>query len=562
MSETRQLVDKLWNFCNLLRDDGVSTIEYTEQLTYLLFLKMAHERETRPLNPETLVPADCSWQRLLDTDGDELEVTYRTILETLARQPGTLGVIFRKAQNKIQDPAKLKRLIVDLIDKENWSATGVDIKGDAYEGLLAKGAEDIKSGAGQYFTPRALISAMVDCVQPTVADTVVDPACGTGGFLLAAYEYAACDAEDLTPDEKEHLRDGFVHGVELVDGTARLAAMNMLLHGMSRADGPSLIDVRDALTADPGDRWSVVLANPPFGTKSAVKMIGEDGKTTTANLEIVRDDFWVTTSNKQLNFVQHIKTILDINGRAGVVLPDNVLFEGGAGETLRKRLLKEFDVHTLVRLPTGIFYAGGVKANVLFFDKRPASDTETPWTEKLWVYDFRTNQHFTMKQNPLRRSHLDEFVECYKPGRPRGERVESERFKAFTYDELMARDKANLDLVWLKDDSIEDAADLPAPEVLAREIMRELEVAVGEFAAIAEALDPSRDRRGEIPYGDDMPDSEQLNRMMVEIGAGYEYGDPRSRLPKSRTFELTYRRIAAEMAEMKERGIAIEIPPE
>ena len=396
-------------------------------------------------------------------------------------------MIFRKAQNKIQDPAKLKRLIVDFIDKENWSATGVDIKGDAYEGLLAKGAEDIKSGAGQYFTPRALISAMVDCVQPTVADTVVDPACGTGGFLLAAYEYAARDAENLTPHEKEHLREGFVHGVELVDGTARLAAMNMLLHGMTRADGPSPIDVKDALTADPGDRWSVVLANPPFGTKSATKMIGEDGKTTTSNLEIVRDDFWVTTANKQLNFVQHIKTILNINGRAGVVLPDNVLFEGGAGETLRKRLLKEFDVHTLVRLPTGIFYAGGVKANVLFFDKRPASDT--PWTEKLWVYDLRINQHFTMKQNPLRRKHLDEFVECYKPGRPRGERVESERFKAFTYDELMARDKANLDLVWLKDDSIEDVADLPAPEVLAREIMRELEVAVGEFAAIAEALD-------------------------------------------------------------------------
>jgi len=487
MSETKQLVDKLWNFCNLLRDDGVSTIDYTEQLTYLLFLKMAHERETRPLNPETIVPADCSWQRLLDSDGDELEGTYRTILETLAKQPGTLGVIFRKAQNKIQDPAKLKRLIVDFIDKENWSATGVDIKGDAYEGLLAKGAEDIKSGAGQYFTPRVLISAMVDCVQPTVADTVVDPACGTGGFLLAAYEYAARDAENLTPDEKDHLREGFVHGVELVDGTARLAAMNMLLHGMTRADGPSPIDVKDALTADPGGRWSVVLANPPFGTKSAAKVIGEDGKTTTENLEIVRDDFWVTTANKQLNFVQHIKTILDINGRAGVVLPDNVLFEGGAGETLRKRLLKEFDVHTLVRLPTGIFYAGGVKANVLFFDKRPASDT--PWTEKLWVYDFRTNQHFTMKQNPIRRTHLDEFVEYYKPGRPRGERVESERFKAFTYEELMARDKANLDLVWLKDDSIEDAADLPAPEVLAREIMEQLGVAAGEFAAIAEALD-------------------------------------------------------------------------
>lgn len=485
MSDARQLVDKLWNFCNLLRDDGVSTIDYTEQLTYLLFLKMAHERETRPLNPEKIVPEECSWQRLLDNDGGQLEVTYRHILEILAKQPGTLGVIFRKAQNKIQDPAKLKRLITDFIDKENWSAAGVDIKGDAYEGLLAKGAEDVKSGAGQYFTPRALISAMVDVIQPTVKDTVVDPACGTGGFLLAAYAYASKNAENLTPDEKVHLRDNFVSGVELVDGTARLAAMNMLLHGMGRADGPSPIEVRDSLTADPGRRWSVVLANPPFGTKSSVTMIGDDGKKSKDNLEIVRDDFWVTTSNKQLNFVQHIKSIMEIHGRAAVVIPDNVLFEGGAGETLRKRLLKEFDVHTLLRLPTGIFYAGGVKANVLFFDKKPAGDK--PWTTKLWVYDFRTNQHFTMKQNPLRRSHLDEFVDAYMPGNS-GKRIEFERFKAFTYEEILARDKANLDIIWLKDDSLEDAADLPSPEILAREIMEELQVAIGEFTSIVAAL--------------------------------------------------------------------------
>lgn len=488
MSDARQLVDKLWNFCNLLRDDGVSTIDYTEQLTYLLFLKMAHEFETRPLRPERIVPPGCSWQLLVDADGDELEVTYRTILETLAKQPGTLGVIFRKAQNKIQDPAKLKRLITDFIDKENWSATGVDIKGDAYEGLLAKGAEDVKSGAGQYFTPRALISAIVDCVQPTVADTVVDPACGTGGFLLAAYEYASRDAEGLTPDERDHLREGFVHGVELVDGTARLAAMNMVLHGMVRADGPSPIDVKDALTADPGARWSVVLANPPFGRQSSMKMVGDDGKVTKDDLEIVRDDFWVTTANKQLNFIQHIKTLLDINGRAAVVIPDNVLFEGGAAETLRRRLLREFDVHTLVRLPTGIFYKPGVKANVVFFDKRPAADH--PWTEALWVYDFRTNQHFTLKQTPLRRAHLDEFVELYKPGCRRAERKESERFKAFTYNELIARDKANLDLIWLKDESLEDAADLPAPEVLAREMVEELEAAIAEMSLIAEALEP------------------------------------------------------------------------
>jgi type I restriction enzyme M protein len=487
MSDARQLVDKLWNYCHLLRDDGVSTIDYTEQLTYLLFLKMAHERETRAINPEKIVPDDCSWQRLLDSDATELESVYRHILETLARHTGTLGVIFRKAQNKIQDPAKLKKLIVELIDAENWSATGVDIKGDAYEGLLAKGAEDIKSGAGQYFTPRSIISAMVDCIQPTVRDTVVDPACGTGGFLLGAYEYASRDAENLTPDEKEHLRDHYISGTELVDGTARLAAMNMLLHGIGQPDGNSLIHVGDSLIADPGRRWSVVLANPPFGTKSSTTLIGADGKLSKESGEIVREDFWVTTSNKQLNFVQHIKTIMSINGRAAVILPDNVLFEGGAGETLRRRLLKEFDVHTLVRLPTGVFYAGGVKANILFFDKRPAGDK--PWTSTLWVYDIRTNQHFTQKQNPMQRHHFDDFVASYLPGRPRSERVATEQFKPFTYDEILARDKANLDLVWLKDDSLEDAADLPAPDVLAREIIDELEVALAEFTAIAESLE-------------------------------------------------------------------------
>jgi type I restriction enzyme M protein len=491
VSDTRRLVDKLWSFCNVLRDDGVSTIEYTEQLTYLLFLKMAHERAIRTIKPEQIVPESCSWQRLVDADGDELELTYKHMLEELARQQGTLGVIFRKAQNRIQDPAKLKRLIVDLIGQENWSATGTDIKGDAYEELLAKGAEDIKSGAGQYFTPRALIDAMVDCVRPEPSDTVVDPACGTGGFLLAAHTYASRDAEHLDPKAREHLRDSFISGTELVDGTARLAAMNLLLHGIGRPDGDSLVTVGDALSSDPGRRWSVVLANPPFGRKSSVTMVGADGRESRDDLEIVRDDFWVTTSNKQLNFVQHIKTILDINGRAAVVLPDNVLFEGGAGEAIRRRLLQEFDVHTLLRLPTGIFYAGGVKANVLFFDKRPAG--ERPWTERLWVYDFRTNQHFTLKQNQLRREHLQDFVDCYLPGKARSERVETDCFRPFTNDELVARDKANLDLVWLKDDSLEDLDNLPAPEVIAREIVEDLTAALAEFEAVAAALEAAAD---------------------------------------------------------------------
>jgi len=489
MPNARQLVEKLWSYCNVLRDDGVSTIEYTEQLTYLLFLKMAYEREMRPLHPERIVPPECSWQRLLDADGDELEVTYRHILEQLARQPGTLGVIFRKAQNRIQDPAKLKRLIVDLIDKENWSASGVDIKGDAYEELLSKGAEDIKSGAGQYFTPRPLIHAIVDCVGPTSADDVIDPAAGTGGFLLVAHEHASRNAENMTPDERAHLRDDFVRGVELVDGTARLAAMNLLLHGIGRPDGPSLIDVKDSLIADPGERWSVVLSNPPFGRKSSITMVGADGREAREDREIERPDFVVTTANKQLNFVQHIATILDIHGRAAVVVPDNVLFEGGVGETLRRRMLRDFDVHTLLRLPTGVFYAQGVKANVLFFDKRPAS--ERPWTERLWVYDLRTNQHFTLKQNPLRREHLQDFVDCYLHGKGRSERVETEQFHSFSYDELVARDKANLDITWLRDDSLEDLDNLPAPDVIAREIVEDLTAALAEFEAVAAALEAS-----------------------------------------------------------------------
>ena len=487
MSESRRLVDKLWSYCNVLRDDGVGVIEYTEQLTYLLFLKMAHERATRKLKPQQIVPEEFSWQRLLDAEGTQLELQYTRILVGLAQQPGTLGTIFRKAQNRIQDPAKLKRLIVDLIDQEQWSASGTDIKGDAYEELLSKGASDKGSGAGQYFTPRDLIQAIVDVIQPTPDDTVVDPACGTGGFLLVAHEYAAQDAEHLTPTQRVNLRDKFASGYELVDGTARLAAMNLLLHGIGSTDGDSLIDVRDALIAEPGKHWSVVLSNPPFGRKSSLTVVGADGREVREDTEIERQDFVVTTSNKQLNFLQHIMTILDINGRAAVVLPDNVLFEGGAGETLRRKLLADFDLHTMLRLPTGIFYAQGVKANVLFFDKKPAS--EEPWTKRMWVYDLRTNQHFTLKQNPLRRHHLDDFVDWYLPGKARDERVESERWRAFSHDELIARDKVNLDVTWLRDESLEDMDNLPAPEVIAREIVEDLTAALAEFEAVTAALE-------------------------------------------------------------------------
>ncbi|MCJ8504920.1 type I restriction-modification system subunit M [Kocuria flava] len=412
---------------------------------------------------------------------------YTRILRGLGLMDGTVGVIFRKAQNRIQDPAKLRRLVVDLIDKEHWSSAGTDLTGDAYESLLAKSASDKGSGAGQYFTPRPLIQGIVDVVDPTVKDTVTDPACGTGGFLLVAHEHVARDADTMTPTERRKLRESFVHGTELVDGTARLAAMNMLLHGIGEAEGASVIEVKDSLIADPAQRWSVVLANPPFGRKSSLTMVGADGREVREELEIERPDFVATTSNKQLNFLQHIMTILVMNGRAAVVLPDNVLFEGGAGETIRRKLLSDFDLHTMLRLPTGVFYAQGVKANVLFFDKKPAS--EQPWTRKLWVYDLRTNKHFTLKQNPMRRADLDDFVACCKPGRPHEEREESERFQAYDYDELVARDKANLDLTWLRDESLEDLENLPSPDVLAREIVEDLTVALAEFEAVAISLE-------------------------------------------------------------------------
>ncbi|HPM52573.1 MAG TPA: class I SAM-dependent DNA methyltransferase, partial [Rhodoglobus sp.] len=476
-------------------DDGVGVIDYTEQLTYLLFLKMAHERATRSLRPERIVPEQYDWSLLVAAQGAELEDLYSDMLRGLASQPGVVGTIFRKSQNRIQDPAKLRRLIADLIDKEHWSATGTDLMGDAYEEILSKGASDQGSGAGQYFTPRVIVQAMVDCVRPSVSDTIVDPACGTGGFLLKAHDYVARGAGEMTPTEREHLQKGLVHGFELHDGTARLAAMNLLLHGIGIASGESLIQVRDSLVADPGTRWSVVLANPPFGTKSTLTTIGADGKVVRDDLAIERQDFSVSTSNKQLNFVQHIATILDVNGRAAVVLPDNVLFEGGAGEMIRRRLLKDFDLHTILRLPTGIWYATGVKANVLFFDKKPANPG-IPWTTKTWVYDLRTNQHFTLKQRPIRESDLADFVTAYKPGHPRAERLESERWKSFSYDELVARDKANLDIIWLKDDSFEDLDSLPEPSVIAREIVEDLSAALAEFEAIALALE---DNTSEVP---------------------------------------------------------------
>src|SRR5229473_1520560 len=404
-ASSAQLVQKLWNYCNILRDDGLSYGDYLEQLTFLLFLKMADEQSRPPFNKRSPIPLKYSWPELLKRDGDELEIHYRHTLEELGKEPGLIGVIFRKAQNKIQDPAKLRRLVADLIDKEEWSSLDTDVKGDAYEGLLQKNAEDVKGGAGQYFTPRPLIRAIVDVMQPQPSEgasrtgIICDPACGTGGFLLIAHEFIRnhhkLDKKQLTFLNTEQLR-----GVELVDSVARLCCMNLVLHGIGSDATHVPVMVKDALAGKHGE-YEMVLTNPPFGKKSSVTIVNEAGDEEKQSLVVHRDDFWTSTSNKQLNFLQHVFTILKQHGRAAIVVPDNVLFEGGAGETVRRELLKQADVHTLLRLPTGIFYAQGVKANVLFFDRKPAA--EKPWTSKLWIYDLRTNKHFTLKENPLNR---------------------------------------------------------------------------------------------------------------------------------------------------------------
>ncbi len=382
--------------------------------------------------------------------------------------------------------------MVDLIDKEQWVSMSADVKGDAYEGLLEKNAQDTKSGAGQYFTPRPLIQAIVDVMAPKPGETVCDPACGTGGFLLAAHDYVVKHHPHLTKPQLKKLKEETFKGWELVQATARLCAMNMLLHGIGSQDFEPIV-VADSLAADPGDRFDLVLTNPPFGKKSSTTIVGEEGKVSKERDVVERGDFWTTTSNKQLNFVQHVKTLLKQNGRAAVVVPDNVLFEGGAGETIRRKLLHECDVHTLLRLPTGLFYAQGVKANVLFFDKKPAS--ETPWTKKLWIYDLRTNKHFTLKTDPLKREDLDEFVECYGAGGNRhsrsatwSEKNPDGRWRAYDYDELAKRDKASLDIFWLRDESLSDSDNLPEPGVIAAEIVADLEAALEQFRLIAEDL--------------------------------------------------------------------------
>jgi type I restriction enzyme M protein len=432
------LVRKLWRFCNVLRDDGLSYPDYVEQLTYLLFLKMADERR------DTALPAAQAWQTFAHLDAGEMHIRYGEVLSELGALDGALGLIFHSARNKIADPAKLRLLVVELVGRTDWSELTADVKGDAYEGLLEKNARDTKSGAGQYFTPRPLIDAIVECVAPAPKEIILDPACGTGGFLLAAHDHVLRANPRMRGATRNHLRTEALRGVELVQEVARLATMNLFLHDIAAEPGDEApVACFDSLGSTPTTPVDVVLTNPPFGVKGSVTYTSGEGRHGNEDdLTVVRPDFWVRTANKQLNFVQHVVSCLRAGGRAAVVLPDNVLYEAGSAEVVRRHLLTECNVHTLLRLPTGLFYAAGVQANVLFLDRRrprPGSG--------MFAYDLRTGNRFSLRKRPLRSEDLREFVTLYHE-RDACPATEHARWRWFSHADLRAGEGSRMDLTW------------------------------------------------------------------------------------------------------------------
>lgn len=432
ISTPQALTKKVWNLATTLAGQGIGFTDYITQLTYLLFLKMDDEN-VKTFGEDSALPAGCRWENLTCEMGEDLVNAYEKILDTLSKQDNLIGTIYTKAQNKIDKPVYLKK-VIDMIAEEDWLVMDGDVKGAIYEGILEKNGQDKKSGAGQYFTPRSLISAMVDVTRPQIGEVVLDPACGTGGFLLAAYDYMKAQSADRA--KQDFLKNKSLHGVDNTALVVTLASMNLYLHGIGTDRSP--IECRDSLEKEPDVIADVILANPPFGTRPA------------GSVEIDRQDFYVQTKNNQLNFLQHMMLSMKNGGRAAVVLPDNVLFEGGAGETIRKRLLKDFNLHTILRLPTGIFYANGVKANVLFFTKgTPTSET--------WFYDYRTDIKHTLATSPMLRHHLDDFVACYHADNiaARAETYNADtnpsgRWRKYCIDELTARDKTSLDITWIK----------------------------------------------------------------------------------------------------------------
>ena len=477
---THNIVQKLWSLCDILRDDGITYHQYVTELTLLLFLKMAKETET-----EHRLPAGWRWDDLTTRNGvDQLDHYRKSLLVLGGASDALVAAVYANAGTSIKEPRHLAQLVAD-IDALDWYSARTDGLGDLYEGLLEKNANETKSGAGQYFTPRPLIRAMVEVLQPQAGEVVQDPAAGTGGFLIAADHYIKQQTDDLftlTVAQQEFQRKRAFVGMELVPDTQRLALMNCMLHDIE-GTGQGPVRVGSTLSGEgeslpPAD---VVLANPPFGTKKG------GGLPT-------RSDFSYPTSNKQFAFLQHIYRGLTPGGRAGVVLPDNVLFEGNVGKQIRADLMDKCRLHTILRLPTGIFYAQGVKTNVLFFER---GHTPTGNTKEVWVYDLRANMPQFGKRTPFTMEHLVPFMNAYGSQRngtsPRVDEGETGRFRRFTREQIAERGDS-LDISWLKDDSAEDAADLPEPAVLAQAAMQELEHAMTELDAILAEFGAEVDR--------------------------------------------------------------------
>jgi type I restriction enzyme M protein len=481
------VVQKLWGFCHTLRHDGIDYGDYIEQITYLLFIKMADEKridlshiEAKTGRGRTEV-VDCSWPTLEAESGTNLTNHYIDVLRALGQSPGILGDIYAGAQSRFNNPVNLKRL-VSLIDDTEWTTLGIDVKAAAYEGLLEKAASEGKKGAGQFFTPRVLIESIVRCTKPdprTSSEfTICDPAVGTGGFLVAAYEWLAHESKGaLDRSIAKRVRTKTYFGEELVPRPRRLALMNLYLHGIEPH-----IRLGDSIYEPPAaDRFDVVLTNPPFGTKGA-------------NQAPEREDFTVSTSNKQLNFLQHVLTILKPGGRAAVVMPDNVLFADQAGEVM-KIVAEDCDLHTVLRLPRGTFtpYSQGVKANVLFITKGYA-------TEQVWIYDARTNvPGITKKDRPLTSEHFAPFELCYGSdpnGRGKRNVAESkdDRWRQFHIAEVKERDFKLDGFKWLREESSDDADDLAPPEELVTDAIGELEEAVNELNQVLRLLENDIER--------------------------------------------------------------------